>query len=441
MLMKDAERIKSSLENALLSAGCDMLFFCADGEVQKQADQISQMISESCNAIVVWPVGDGVAQVLSQAKDNDIGVLLFLEKISDCSSADFFVGVDYRALGALQAEYIRDELDLDNAAGLNRKVAICGGILGNVKCLEALEGAMEVLQQYIDSCAIEQTEPAYVSQISRDAGRELAVARGWGQELSAVLGLTEGVPAGVVAALCEKGCDAGNIPIVTGAGDDMETLANVRYGLQSMTVPCGYELLAAEAASAVAMLLNGEAPEGNTVISDDGGYEIAGFVGCGEACDVNTDFALKPRKLLYISINSQSGNENRCCQRNGKTRRYLQIEGNVFRAFQNKGADYGVLPAEGLSEFLQGVRKLLSKRRANLQRFRVHTSRRKIGFRSRFDCYDLAFLCHACYGCDEDVVRPFRVSLDAASSARRNVRETRRSHNAMSGRRREVGGK
>ncbi|MGN0782063.1 MAG: substrate-binding domain-containing protein, partial [Christensenellales bacterium] len=309
MLMKDAERIKSSLENALLSAGCDMLFFCADGEVQKQADQISQMISESCNAIVVWPVGDGVAQALSQAKDNDIGVLLFLDKISDCSSADFFVGIDYRALGALQAEYIRDELDLDNAAGLNRKVAICGGILGNVKCLEALEGAMELLQQYIDSCAIEQTEPAYVSQISPDAGRELAISRGWGQELSAVLGLTEGVPAGVVAALCEKGCDAGNIPIVTGAGDDMETLANVRYGLQSMTVPCGYELLAAEAASAVAMLLNGEAPEGNTVISDDGGYEIAGFVGCGEACDVNTDFALKPRKLLYISINSQSGNE------------------------------------------------------------------------------------------------------------------------------------
>lgn len=309
MLIKDAERIKSSLENALLSAGCDMLFFCADGDVQNQADQISQMIFESCNAIVVWPVGDEIAQALAQAKDNDIGVLLFLDTISDCSSADFFVGVDYRALGALQAEFIRDKLDLDNAAGLNRKVAICGGILGNVKCREALEGAMEVLQQYIDSCAIEQTEPAYVTQISPDAGRELAVSRGWGQELAAVLGLTEGVPAGVVAALCEKGCDAGNIPIVTGVGDDTETLANVRYGLQSMTVPYGYELLAEETANAVVMLLNGETPESNTVISDDGGYEIAGFVGCGEACDTNTDFVLKPRKLLYISINSQSGNE------------------------------------------------------------------------------------------------------------------------------------
>lgn len=90
MLMKDAERIKSSLENALLSAGCDMLFFCADGEVQKQADQISQMISESCNAIVVWPVGDGVAQVLSQAKDNDIGVLLFLGKNKRLLVGGFF---------------------------------------------------------------------------------------------------------------------------------------------------------------------------------------------------------------------------------------------------------------------------------------------------------------------------------------------------------------
>ncbi len=94
---------------------------------------------------------------------------------------------------------------------------------------------------------------------------------------------------------------------MTGAGDDTENaFANVRYGLQSMTVPYGYELLAAEAANAVVMLLNGETPEGNTTISDDGGHEIAGFVGCGEACDVSTDFVLKPRKLLYISINSQS---------------------------------------------------------------------------------------------------------------------------------------
>lgn len=80
VLFKDAERIRSSLENALLSAGCDVMFFFADGEAQTQADQISHMVSESCNAIVVWPVGDGVEQALAEAKDNDIVVLLFWTK-------------------------------------------------------------------------------------------------------------------------------------------------------------------------------------------------------------------------------------------------------------------------------------------------------------------------------------------------------------------------
>ncbi len=63
---------------------------------------------------------------------------------------------------------------------------------------------MEVLQQYIDSCAIEQTEPAYVSQNKSRCGQSDCDFARLGTGAFRRLGLTEGVPAGVVAALRER---------------------------------------------------------------------------------------------------------------------------------------------------------------------------------------------------------------------------------------------
>ena len=40
------ERIRNALEQRLLSYGCEMLFFCADNEEQKQAEQIEAMAAE-----------------------------------------------------------------------------------------------------------------------------------------------------------------------------------------------------------------------------------------------------------------------------------------------------------------------------------------------------------------------------------------------------------
>lgn len=86
--------------------------------------------------------------------------------------------------------------------------------------------------------------PVYTDRIDFEAGKELVDSYGWGEGVSAILGLIDVVPSGIIEGLCREGCDAGNIPIVTGAGDDKETLVNIRDGLQSMTVPFGYETLA-----------------------------------------------------------------------------------------------------------------------------------------------------------------------------------------------------
>lgn len=257
------ERIRNALEQRLLSYGCEMLFFCADNEEQKQAEQIEAMAAEGCGAIIVWPVSSGVVSALKTAKDSGIWVALLGEKTEDMSCVDFYAGVNWHAIGEKQAEFIRDSLNLDSCE-TPHKVKIYGGIAGNANHMEILNGAMSVLEPYMGG-TLEETEPVYTDRIDFEAGKELVDSYGWGEGVSAILGLIDVVPSGIIEGLCREGCDAGNIPIVTGAGDDKETLVNIRDGLQSMTVPFGYETLAEKAVDAAVMFLNGEEPENGTV--------------------------------------------------------------------------------------------------------------------------------------------------------------------------------
>ena len=300
------ERIRNALEQRLLSYGCEMLFFCADNEEQKQAEQIEAMAAEGCGAIIVWPVSSGVVSALNTAKDSGILVALLGEKTEDMSCVDFYAGVDWRAIGEKQAEFIRDSLNLDSCE-TPHKVKIYGGIAGNANHIEILNGAMSVLEPYMGG-TLEETEPVYTDRIDFEAGKELVDSYGWGEGVSAILGLIDVVPSGIIEGLCREGCDAGNIPIVTGAGDDKETLVNIRDGLQSMTVPFGYETLAEKAVDAAVMLLNGEEPENGTV-TDAYGNEVSAFLSCEDVVTASSDFEVEDRKLKRIEINDQSGKE------------------------------------------------------------------------------------------------------------------------------------
>lgn len=222
------------------------------------------------------------------------------------SCVDFYAGVDWRAIGEKQAEFIRDSLNLDSCE-TPHKVKIYGGIAGNANHIEILNGAMSVLEPYMGG-TLEETEPVYTDRIDFEAGKELVDSYGWGEGVSAILGLIDVVPSGIIEGLCREGCDAGNIPIVTGAGDDKETLVNIRDGLQSMTVPFGYETLAEKAVDAAVMFLNGEEPENGTV-TDAYGNEVSAFLSCEDVVTANSDFEVEDRKLKRIEINDQSGKE------------------------------------------------------------------------------------------------------------------------------------
>ena len=260
---QDGTNIRTWLEDS----GYTVELRYADNDIATQISQIEDMINNGCQVLVIAAVdGETLGVVLDHASRAGIPVIAYDRLIMNSDAVSYYVTFDSREIGAAQGRYIVEALDLDNARGRTYTIEYITGDPGdhNVKLLR--EGALSVLQPYIDAgtliCPSGQTDLADIVTAgwSADRARQrfeklLSGCYGEAQQLDAVLASNDSTAQGVAEAL--ETSYTGPRPVLTGQDCDIASVRNILAGKQSMSVFKDTRILASRTAQLVDALMTG----------------------------------------------------------------------------------------------------------------------------------------------------------------------------------------
>lgn len=281
---QDGSNMKLQLE----AAGYEVdLQYAGDNDIPTQVSQLENMITGGCKVLVIAAIdGSALTEVLKEAKSNNIPVIAYDRLIMNSDAVSYYATFDNFKVGTIQGTYIKDKLDLDNAAGpFNIELFTGSPDDNNVNFF--FGGAMSILQPYIDSGKLVvksgQTEKAqcatanWSTEESQKRMENLITSMGYGPEgtkLDAVLSSNDSVANGITNALVAAGYTAGNFPILTGQDCDKPAMKNILAGTQSMSIFKDTRTLASQVVSMVNAILSGNEPEINDTETYDNGTGI-----------------------------------------------------------------------------------------------------------------------------------------------------------------------
>ncbi|MDD3919971.1 MAG: sugar ABC transporter substrate-binding protein [Eubacteriales bacterium] len=276
---QDGENMKTQLE----AAGYQVDLQYASNDIPTQVSQIENMISGGCKVLVVASIdGDSLGTVMSQAKEAGVKVIAYDRLIMNTDAVSYYATFDNWLVGVKQGEYIRDALDLENAAG-PFNIEYITGDPGDNNINFFFDGAISVLQPYIDAgklvCPSGQTEKATVATANwaTDAAQArfeniLASFYADGTQLDAVLASNDSTAQGVANALASS--YTGKYPVLTGQDCDIVSVKNMIAGKQSMSIFKDTRTLAAKTVEMVDAIMKGSEPPINDNETYDNGTGV-----------------------------------------------------------------------------------------------------------------------------------------------------------------------
>ncbi|MCL2153576.1 MAG: sugar-binding protein [Oscillospiraceae bacterium] len=277
-----------NMQKAFVAAGFEVdLQYGGENEVPVQISQIENMISGGCNVLVIAAIeGDSLTEVLARAKEKDIAVIAYDRLIMGTDAVSYYATFDNWQVGVFQGEYIKDQLNLDSAAG-PFNIEFFTGDPGDNNINFFFDGAMSVLQPYLDSgklvCPSGQTEKLTVATISWSAENaqtrmeNIISSNNYGPNgtpLHAVMCSNDSTAQGASNALVNAGYTAENFPIVTGQDCDIVSMKNMLQGFQSMSVFKDTRTLANQVVAMVTAILSGSQPPINDTTTYDNGTGV-----------------------------------------------------------------------------------------------------------------------------------------------------------------------
>lgn len=260
---------------AMIDAGCTTLIVAAVDpaalssafrlEQEGQETKISGGSAGSAQAETEAPQED--APYNSTPIDDGITVIAYDKLITNCNAVDYYVGFDGYEAGYLQARYIEDQLSLYDTTETYNIEFFFGGVNSAWAGFQ-YEGAMEVLQVYIDSGVLQVPSGQTALEDCAADGYEAAAARMsgllsscyQGVNLDAVLCANDQLAQGVSDAVF-SGYTGGVYPILSGLGCEEQSVNHLLSGRQGMTLLEDYTGMAEEAADVAAAFASGSAPE------------------------------------------------------------------------------------------------------------------------------------------------------------------------------------
>ena len=251
---RDGTYLKEQFE----AAGYKVELTYSDNDAVKQNNDIANMIADGVKVLVVVAIdADSLSATLADAAEAGITVIAYDRLINNADIA-YYVSFDNYTVGVLQAKYVIDALDLENAGDQTFNIEFTAG------------DTADTLKPFIDAGTLKipsgktTFEQVATPQWSTDTALEnfqntLASFYGDGTVLDIALCSNDSTAAGVAQAIVSDYAGE-NQPIVTGQDGDIGNLQNIVDGIQTMTV---YKNVSDEAGVTLVLvdaLLNGETP-------------------------------------------------------------------------------------------------------------------------------------------------------------------------------------
>ncbi|MCR5617060.1 MAG: sugar-binding protein [Clostridiales bacterium] len=272
MPTKDLQRWNqdgANMEEQLKAAGYEVDLQFASNDVATQVSQIETMINNGCDVLVIAAIeGDSLGTVLDLAKEKNIPVIAYDRLLMNSDAVSYYATFDNYMVGTKQGEYIRDRLDLDNAAG-PFNLEITAGDPGDNNALFFYDGAMDVLRPYIESGKLVvksgQIEFEKVATDKWDSANAqnrmdniISAYYSDGTNIDACLCSNDSTALGVATSLGSN--YKGTYPIITGQDCDIVNVKNMLEGKQSMSIFKDTRTLAGKVVEMVNAILSGSEP-------------------------------------------------------------------------------------------------------------------------------------------------------------------------------------
>jgi putative multiple sugar transport system substrate-binding protein len=255
----------------------------ADDDIPNQLAQIENMITKGADVLVIASIdGTTLSDVLQQAHDAGILVIAYDRLISKTENVDYYATFDNFGVGVIMGTQIEEGLDLKNADG-PFNIELFGGSPDDTNAFYFYDGAMSVLQPYIDSGKLVvqsgQTGMDKVSTLRWDGivaqarMDNLLSAYYTDKRVDAVLAPYDGLSIGIISSLKGVGYGTADLPmpVVTGQDAEVASVKSIIAGEQTYTVFKDTRELAKQTAAMVDAALKGEeVPINNTTTYDNG---------------------------------------------------------------------------------------------------------------------------------------------------------------------------
>ncbi|MBQ9333195.1 MAG: sugar-binding protein [Lachnospiraceae bacterium] len=286
MPTKDLQRWNqdgANMEAELKAAGFDVDLQYASNDVQTQVSQVENMISSGCSVVVIAAIeGSSLGEALDMAKEANIPVIAYDRLIMNHDAVSYYATFDNYKVGTVQGTYVKDTLDLDNAAG-PFNIEFTAGDPGDNNAGFFFNGAYDVLKPYIESGKLnvvsgqktfeEVATPTWGSDVAQKRAEDiLSSYYADGTQLDVWLCSNDSTALGVETALAAN--YTGKYPIITGQDCDIENTKNMIAGKQSMSVFKDTRTLASQVVKMVGQILNGQTVDVNDTTTYDNGVKV-----------------------------------------------------------------------------------------------------------------------------------------------------------------------
>ena len=269
--ISDGESMVKSFQE--LGYETDLQF--ADNDIPNQIAQIENMVTKGADVLVIAAIdGSTLSDVLAKAKEAGVLVIAYDRLITKTPDVDYYATFDNFGVGVIMGQQIEEGLDLKNAEG-PFNIELFGGSPDDTNAFYFYDGAMSILQPYIDSgkLVVQSGQMGmdvvgtlrWDGTVAQSRMENLLSANYTDKRVDAVLAPYDGLSRGIIAAL--KGVGYGTadqpMPVITGQDAEVASVKAMIAGEQTYTIFKDTRELAAQTAKMVDQALKGETVDVN----------------------------------------------------------------------------------------------------------------------------------------------------------------------------------
>ncbi|MCD7763224.1 MAG: sugar-binding protein [Lachnospiraceae bacterium] len=236
----------SWLDEKMQEAGYETILTYSDNDSSQQVNDIQNMLADGVDILIISAIdGETLNTVMDEAAEAGVPVVAYDRLIMN-DAVSCYVSFDNYTVGQLQGEYIVEALDLENAGDATYNLEITAGDPADNNAGYFYNGAMDVLNPYIEAGTLVvvsgQTDFDTVATDQWDtqtamerAQNILASYYADGTQLDVWLCSNDSTALGVAQGITSDYA-GDNTVIITGQDGDEANLANIKDGIQTMTV-------------------------------------------------------------------------------------------------------------------------------------------------------------------------------------------------------------